>query len=512
MPARRLRAAAALLLLAAAAASPEADTQPAAWSRGTLDAALRGLPPTTTVLLEFYAHWCPACQRFQPEFEKAAAALAGSGIVVARVDCADDGAVCARFGVRGYPTIRLGPAAGFLDAKKQPGLVTYEGAHDGAALAAWARGAGDAPPATPAPTEAGAAAGGATPEPVKLALPAAVRGREGGRWESGRRAPSRLRGPSSLPALQTMDASDAHKATMLAFKYALQGGASLEQPGARGALRAFAALAAAAHPVAPCRAGGSAFVAELDRVWPTDAPPPPGAAAALAAVPICGAAPEPPHWHACAPSDPASGKRGYTCGLWTLFHATAAGVGDGENAGAGWVGAVAAWVAHFFQCAECASHFAAMASSPGASAVRSGADARLWAWRAHNEVNDRLAAVEAAAGGGDAAHPKEPWPPATLCPTCSAPARGAGGAVQWDESAVAAFLTSYYLAPGVPPSPRATTALGGRRGGGGFSGESARSGAGSPLVGVGVFCVVAAGAAAGARAGGRARKGGKASE
>lgn len=196
----RLRAAAVLALLAAAStsASPEAAGQLTSWSKGTLDAALKGLEPTTPVLLEFFAHWCPACQRFQPEYEKAAIALAGTGIVVARVDCADNGEVCTRFGVRGYPTIRFGPASGFLDPKEQPNLVTYEGSHDGAALATWARSAAasaDAPPATPAPTEADAATGEVTPAPVKLALPAAVRV---GEVDA---AAGRLRAPPSSHAL-----------------------------------------------------------------------------------------------------------------------------------------------------------------------------------------------------------------------------------------------------------------------------------------------------------------------
>lgn len=46
------------------------------------------------ILMEFYAHWCPTCQHFQPEYEKLAQYFntepqVQPGIVVARVDCAD---------------------------------------------------------------------------------------------------------------------------------------------------------------------------------------------------------------------------------------------------------------------------------------------------------------------------------------------------------------------------------------------------------------------------------------
>jgi hypothetical protein len=91
----------------------------------------------------------------------------------------------------------------------------------------------------------------------------------------------------------------------------------------------------------------------------------------------------------------------------------------------------------------------------GALAAGGGAPARqasLWAWRVHNEVNARLAGEEASGGGGDAAHPKRPWPQQDACAACActAPAGcarsypGAPGGALWDEAAVESFLGRFY--------------------------------------------------------------------
>ena len=183
-----MRAALPLLLataLAAAAPDDDAHTPPppvaiAAWTGLTIDAALAALPPSRPVLLEFYAHWCPACQRFAPVYEQAARALDGSGVTVARVDCADEGALCTRFGVRSYPTLRVGAAAAFADKARFKELALYGGSHDAGAVAAWAR--AEAAKVGEKKSEAKAVVTPvATPATADtLALPAAVRERGGG--------------------------------------------------------------------------------------------------------------------------------------------------------------------------------------------------------------------------------------------------------------------------------------------------------------------------------------------
>lgn len=79
-------------------------------------------------------------------------------------------------------------------------------------------------------------------------------------------------------------------------------------------------------------------------------------------------------------------KRGYTCGLWQLFHTLASRLPDTENSGAVWLAAVKGFVASYFQCTECAKHFVRHAGGEEAVAVARKRDAVLWMWRTHNIV------------------------------------------------------------------------------------------------------------------------------
>lgn len=69
--------------------------EPLQLDSGSFQSQLEQVPTDTKVLLEFYAHWCPACQRFAPEYEHLAAFLNAEPrpdpkILVARVDCAGE--------------------------------------------------------------------------------------------------------------------------------------------------------------------------------------------------------------------------------------------------------------------------------------------------------------------------------------------------------------------------------------------------------------------------------------
>lgn len=112
MPRRSTLWACALLLLARvvpllAAGRPQkavydASLEPVQLTVDTFDASLKALPAGRAVIMEFYASWCPACQHFQPAYERVAAYFHAvpppkPEVYVARVDCATQARlVCTR--------------------------------------------------------------------------------------------------------------------------------------------------------------------------------------------------------------------------------------------------------------------------------------------------------------------------------------------------------------------------------------------------------------------------------
>lgn len=210
----------------------------------------------------------------------------------------------------------------------------------------------------------------------------------------------------------------------------------------------------------------------LDVLWPDDTDEP---EQGLQQVQICPGA-KFKEWHSCRGTRPDS--RGYTCGLWQLFHTLAARLSEAENSGAVWLAAIKGFVQNYFQCAECAKHFVRHAVGEEAGAVARKRDAVLWIWRTHNIVNRRLAAEEEAdASKGDPASPHEQFPPATLCPKCRK-AEGQGPskdeAVPWDEEEVYKFLLTHYS--GKQAQQEGNAFVNGSSGGGSGGGRSKRAG------------------------------------
>ena len=71
------------------------------------------------VIVEFYAPWCGHCKNLAPEYDKAASNLKGVVKVVA-VDATESPQVAQRYGVQGYPTIKV-----FGSDKTNP--IDYQG-------------------------------------------------------------------------------------------------------------------------------------------------------------------------------------------------------------------------------------------------------------------------------------------------------------------------------------------------------------------------------------------------
>uniref|UniRef100_A0A8K9VFM0 Protein disulfide-isomerase A3 n=1 Tax=Oncorhynchus mykiss TaxID=8022 RepID=A0A8K9VFM0_ONCMY len=58
------------------------------------------------MLVKFYAPWCGHCKKLAPDFETAATRLKGT-VPLAKVDCTASPDTCGRFGVTGYPTLKI---------------------------------------------------------------------------------------------------------------------------------------------------------------------------------------------------------------------------------------------------------------------------------------------------------------------------------------------------------------------------------------------------------------------
>ncbi len=72
------------------------------------------------VIVEFFAPWCGHCKAFAPEYKKAAESLKGL-VKVAAVDCDDHRDLCGRYGIKGFPTVKV-----FGSDKSKP-PVDYNG-------------------------------------------------------------------------------------------------------------------------------------------------------------------------------------------------------------------------------------------------------------------------------------------------------------------------------------------------------------------------------------------------
>jgi len=130
--------------------------------------------------------------------------------------------------------------------------------------------------------------------------------------------------------------------------------------------------------------------------------------------------------------------RGYTCGLWLLFHTLV--VNDISYSS---LRHIRQYMEYFFDCDECRDNFLAM--STDIDSVTSSDEAILWLWKAHQSVNVRLSheEVELTGGPSDPSFPKVLFPLEKHCPQCYSD-NDSSNLMNSEE--VLQYLKSYYSA------------------------------------------------------------------
>jgi len=84
------------------------------------------------VLVDFFAPWCSHCIKLAPEWAKAATELKGK-VKVGHLDCTVHKKMKQRWGITGFPTIKMWPAG-----KREGKSFEYNGQRTASAIVAWA--------------------------------------------------------------------------------------------------------------------------------------------------------------------------------------------------------------------------------------------------------------------------------------------------------------------------------------------------------------------------------------
>ncbi|KAK4371150.1 hypothetical protein RND71_010625 [Anisodus tanguticus] len=407
--------------------------------------------PAPYAIVEFFAHWCPACRNYKPQYEKVARLFNGADashpgiILMTRVDCAltINSNLCDKFSVRHYPMLLWGHPKRFVgsgwDPKQENSEIrSIENGRTADILLGW----------------------------INKQLGSSY-GFDDGKYEN-----EHLQRNSSDPAQIARAIYDVEEATSTAFGIILD--LKMIKSVTRASLIKFLQLLVAHHPSKRCRKGSADILVDFDNLCPSKI-----LSANNEEADSCNKKGALGNYQICGEEVP----RGYWCGLWKEY-------GKGE-----WFVLNVEWniyymcidlfefdlarpssVAGLIKCIVVAARMTPEVSGNGSfmyslficqilgsmisglkgqvgqrigvsNPFKKARDFTLWLWSAHNKVNERLMKDEASLGTGDPEFPKVIWPPKQLCPLCylnQGKTSNENSKIDWNEDEVFKFLVSYY--------------------------------------------------------------------
>ncbi|XP_034688256.1 sulfhydryl oxidase 2 isoform X2 [Vitis riparia] len=391
------------------------------------DQVLRNTPATYAIV-EFFAHWCPACRNYKPHYEKVARLFNGPDavhpgiILMTRVDCASkiNTRLCDNFSVGHYPMLLWGNPSKFVsgswDPKKDKNEIRLiDDGRTAERLLNW----------------------------INKQI-GSFFSLDDQKFEN-----DHLASNASDPEQIARAVYDIEEATSTAYDIILE--QKMIKSETRASLIKFLQILVVHHPSRRCRKGSAEVLVNFDDLCPSDMGTPNKQEAtdgngkgALRNFQICGKEVPRGYWMFCRGSK--NETRGFSCGLWILLHSLSVRIEDGESQLA--FTAMCDFIHNFFICEECRQHFYEMCLSCSVSSpFNKTRDFALWLWSAHNKVNVRLIKEEASLGTGDPKFRKIIWPSKQLCPSCYfSLSKNNDGTSQivWNRDEVFKFLVSYY--------------------------------------------------------------------
>ncbi|XP_076920846.1 sulfhydryl oxidase 2-like [Bidens hawaiensis] len=400
------------------------DNQPVDLNVTNFDEALKG-SSATYAIVEFFAHWCPACRNYKPQYEKVARLFNGANaihpgiIFMTRVDCANkiNTKLCDQFSVSFYPALYWGPPSRFVgggwDGKDEKSDIRpIDDGRTAERLLKW----------------------------INKQLGSSYN------LEDEKFEDDHLHSNVSDPGQIAEAVYDAEEATYVAFDIILDN--KMIKPDTRGTLIKFMELMVSHHPSKRCRRGSADILVNFDDLYPSTMRPANKHKSAnstgqglFGKFDICGKEVPRGNWMFCRGSR--NDTRGFSCGLWVLLHSLSVRVEDGESQMA--FTTTCDFIHQFFICNECSKHFYKMCSRVS-TPFRSTREYALWLWTAHNEVNTRLKETEQSLKTSDPKFPKTIWPTKHLCPACYKylNQNEESSSIGWNDDEVFGFLNSYY--------------------------------------------------------------------